>query len=452
MAVSARNLDDDGALVTAVQHGDLEAFSELFRRHYPSVRRACARRLRDPHEADETAQAAFVRALERIATCDGERRFGRWVHVIARHLCVDAQRSRNRVEPREEPFEGRPERRPNDPEESLLTAERAAHVHAALGSLPERQRDAVIARDLDDLRPPEIADRLGLSVGAVDSLLLRARRRLAVAYRHVAGEGGGAATAITSAAASVGATMLVRPAGVVSGAVAAAHVVQGTATEVADTISTLPGARAAGGVVSAVVGAAMALTGTTASPPAGPVPDRPPAVVAPAPATAYETPAGGAAAGGGPVRAGANQGTDEPVTPTTLAAPPGHDEPAGATTARRRPAAGEGDAASTSPGPTTTTTTTVPPAGGDDEPAAVGPAGLPSPGPPVASPSPGTPSATGTPTDGPSPAADPPSPATPAERPAAAPEPPPPTPPTTGPARPATPATPAHAVPSDRER
>jgi RNA polymerase sigma-70 factor (ECF subfamily) len=284
VVTSARNLDDDGGLVIAVQEGDLDAFSELFRRHYPSVRRACTRRLRDPFEAEEVAQAAFVRALERIASCDGERHFGRWVHVIARHLCVDAMRAQARVEPREQPFDGRPEHRPNEPEESLLTAERAAHVQAALGALPERQRHAVIARDCDDLRPPEIADRLGLSVGAVDSLLLRARRRLARAYRHVAGEGGGAATAITSAAASVGATMLVRPATVVSGAVAAAHAVQETATEVADTVSSLPGARAAGGVVSAVVGAAMALTGGTASPPAGPVPERPPAVVVVEPA------------------------------------------------------------------------------------------------------------------------------------------------------------------------
>ena len=196
MAVTAQHHGDDGALVRAVQAGDVDAFAELFRRYYPTVRKACARRLSDPVEADEVAQAALVRAFERIDQCRGDRHFGPWVQVIARSLCMDAFRAKARVEPREQPLTGGREHRPNEPEESLLTRERAAQVHEALDTLPDRQRRAVIARDWEGLRPGEIADRLGLSVGAVDSLLLRARRRLALSYRHLAGEGGGGATAL----------------------------------------------------------------------------------------------------------------------------------------------------------------------------------------------------------------------------------------------------------------
>ena len=194
MAGFAQEHGDDGALVRAVQGGEGDAFAELFRRHYTSVRRACARRLYDPVEADEVAQATFVRAFERIEQCRGDRRFGPWVQVIARSLCMDVFRAQGRVEPREQPLTGRADHRPNEPEESLLTRERAAHVHEALDALPDRQRRAVIARHWEGLRPGEIADRLGLSVGAVDSLLLRARRRLALSYRHLAGEGGAPVT------------------------------------------------------------------------------------------------------------------------------------------------------------------------------------------------------------------------------------------------------------------
>ena len=189
MAVTAQPHGEDGALVRAVQAGDGDAFAELFRRYYPSVRKACARRLYDPVEADEVAQATFVRAFERIHQCRGDRHFGPWVQVIARSLCMDAFRAQARVEPREQPLTGRGEQRANEPEESLLTRERAAQVHEALDALPDRQRRAVIARDWEGLRPGEIADRLGLTVGAVDSLLLRARRRLALSYRQLAGEG-----------------------------------------------------------------------------------------------------------------------------------------------------------------------------------------------------------------------------------------------------------------------
>ncbi|MGH9264643.1 MAG: sigma-70 family RNA polymerase sigma factor [Acidimicrobiales bacterium] len=256
MAVTAPDQGDDGALVRAVQAGDVDAFAVLFRRHYPDVRRACARRVNDPGEADELAQAAFVRAFERIDQCAGDRRFGPWVHVIARSLCMDAFRARARVEPREEPLAGGREHRPNEPEQSVLARERAAQVHEALASLPDRQRRAVIARDWEGLRPGEIAERLGLSVGAVDSLLLRARRRLALSYRSVAGEGGRVAGVlpVRSAAATIGAALVFAPHAVMAGTAAAASAVQHTA------------GKAAGGVVAAVVSVAVSLGAASPAP------------------------------------------------------------------------------------------------------------------------------------------------------------------------------------------
>ena len=259
---------DEGALVNAVQQGDGEAFAELFRRHYPAVHRACSRRLSDSVEADEMAQAAFVRAYERIDQCVGDRRFGPWVQVIARSLCMDAFRAQARVQPWEQPPASGREHRPNEPEESVLSRERAAQVQEALASLPDSQRLAVVARDWDELRPGEIADRLGLSVGAVDSLLLRGRRRLALAYRRLAGEGGGGATVlpVRSAAATVALALAVAPQAVMAGTAAAANAVHDGASKAAD------------GVVSAVVSLALGISGASA-------PEPPPPVEAPAAVT-----------------------------------------------------------------------------------------------------------------------------------------------------------------------
>ena len=269
LAVSVR---DDGALVQAVQRGDGDAFAELFRRHYPEVRKACARRLLDTVEADEVAQAAFVRAYERIDQCRGDRRFGPWVHVIARSLCIDAFRSQARVEPFEQPLTDGLDRRPDDPEESVLRSERDAHVRQALAALPDRQRQAVIARDWEERRPGEIADSLGLTVGAVDSLLLRARRRLALSYRRLTGEGGGGAhtRAVRAAATAAGVALAFGSQAVMATTSSAAQAVQETAS------------RAAGGVVSAVMTVALTLSGS------GP-PPAPPAVERPAVVTAVDT-------------------------------------------------------------------------------------------------------------------------------------------------------------------
>ncbi len=187
-AEPVHQLESDGELVRAVQAGSADAFSELFRRHYPSVRRACARRLGNTVDADEVAQATFVKAFERIEQCEGKRRFGPWVHVIAQRLCVDTMRARARVSPEEAPVAAEQVSGSRDPEESVLEWEEVEQVQRALATLSRRQREAVLARAVEERRPPEIAASFGVSVGAVDSLLMRARRSLASAYHRVAGD------------------------------------------------------------------------------------------------------------------------------------------------------------------------------------------------------------------------------------------------------------------------
>src|SRR5918996_6000528 len=84
----------DARLVQLAQAGSTEAFAELYRRHYPLVVASCIRRR--TADAEEVAQAAFLRAFERIDQCQGDARFGAWVQVIARHVSVDVARSRSR--------------------------------------------------------------------------------------------------------------------------------------------------------------------------------------------------------------------------------------------------------------------------------------------------------------------------------------------------------------------
>ncbi len=267
-------MESDSSLVRAVQMGDLEAYSELFRRHHPDVQRACARRMACPLEAEEIAQSAFVRALERIEQCKGERQFGGWVQIIARHMCVDALRARSRVVPTERPLS---ENHSDgaEPDDPLLDRERTMQVRRALDSLPPRQRQAVEAR-AEGTGPSEIADDLGLTVGAVDSLILRGRRRLAVAYHRVAGEGGTTATATSAtAAASLLAVLSLGSARFLGGVAAAAEAGRDLLAPVASTVA------------GAVMAVAVAIGAASPTAPSGPAPvaaTRPPAVVAGVPA------------------------------------------------------------------------------------------------------------------------------------------------------------------------
>jgi len=253
-------------LVLAAQEGDSEAFSELFRRHYQQVRRVCARKLRDIREGDEIAQAAFVKAYERLDHCGGDRRFGAWVQVIANNLCIDHMRAQARTTPTEAPVGENEGTSHNPPEEAVLQSEQAALIQRALASLPDRQRDVVVARDVDGRRPPEIAAAFGLTLGAVDSLLLRARRRLAASMQSMQADSGAASLATTAAVSAVGGTAanigpVARAVEAVGQAVAAAsyHVASaiGMVPGVSSAVTNVAPAAAAGLVALSPGGAAL---------------------------------------------------------------------------------------------------------------------------------------------------------------------------------------------------
>lgn len=274
MAIDERELDDS-ALVAAAQQGDRDAFAELFRRHYSTVRRVCARRFGNANDADEVAQAAFVRAFERLHQCEGERRFGAWVQVIAYNLGADARRHHARSLLTDEPVTGDAALGPNHCEDHVLQAEREAEVRELLDRLPPRQREVIIARDLEGQRPGEIAASLGLSLGAVDSLLLRARRRMAVAW--TTGPEQGAATFPATATLAATAAVTSAPGPVSRVVIAVTRAVATVSYRMAATVGVVPGSSLSSRVGGAAVVGALALTPVIVQPPAA-LPATPPLV------------------------------------------------------------------------------------------------------------------------------------------------------------------------------
>src|SRR5579864_1439834 len=88
------DFDRDATLVERFQDGDEQAFADLYERYFSRVRRYCQRRLGDPHEAEEAAQDALVRAYRALPSFGGDRRFYPWLRVIAANVCTDRCRRR----------------------------------------------------------------------------------------------------------------------------------------------------------------------------------------------------------------------------------------------------------------------------------------------------------------------------------------------------------------------
>ena len=161
----------------------------LTTRHAPRVLGLSVKMLRDDMEAEDVTQEAMLR-LWKIAPDwrAGEAKVSTWLHRVTSNLCIDRLRRRKRSGPPLDDIAEPPDPTPNAAAR-LIAKDRAAAVTAAMRRLPERQRIAVTLRHFEDLGNPEIAERLEISVEAVESLLARGRRALAKDLAATRGDG-----------------------------------------------------------------------------------------------------------------------------------------------------------------------------------------------------------------------------------------------------------------------
>ncbi len=170
----------DEALLVAYGNGDPMAAAILTRRLVPRLVAFAGRMLNDRAEAEDVAQEAMLR-LWRIAPewRQGEAKVTSWLYRVAANLCIDRQRRGRRQAPLAaagDPADGRP-----GAVAAMTEADRARALQAALGMLPERQRQAVVLRHLEGLSNPEIARIMDIGVEAVESLTARGKRALTAA-------------------------------------------------------------------------------------------------------------------------------------------------------------------------------------------------------------------------------------------------------------------------------
>ncbi len=177
MPFDAMSEVSDDALLVLYANGDAAAARALTTRLTPKVLGHAYRMLGDRAEAEDVAQEAMLR-LWRIAAewRQGEAKVTTWLYRVVANLCTDRLRKRRSVD-----IDSVPE--PEDPaigaEQGLQQVARAEALQAALDSLPERQREAVVLRHIEGLGNPEIAEIMDISPRAVESLTARGKRALA---------------------------------------------------------------------------------------------------------------------------------------------------------------------------------------------------------------------------------------------------------------------------------
>jgi RNA polymerase sigma-70 factor (ECF subfamily) len=183
----AAGAPSDVELVRAYRGGDIHAFEELHRRYVGSIYRLVRRKLGDGLLAEDISQETFLKALRMLDRVDDSFNFGGWVHTVARNLCYDELRRRQRdlrVEEADEEdgladlLASLPSTsRSFDPVSVQESNELRRQVWTVAQRLPEKYRLVLTLRELQGLSYRQIATILKMSESAVETLLYRARLR-----------------------------------------------------------------------------------------------------------------------------------------------------------------------------------------------------------------------------------------------------------------------------------
>ena len=176
--------DDDRTLLRRHVDGDTDAFGELVRRHRERLWAVAVRTLRDPDEAADALQDAFVSAFRRAESYRGDAAVTTWLHRIVVNACLD--RARRQTVRRVVPLPEEDERASSTAafttarsvEDAGEDLERRDAVLTALQQLPPEQRAALVLVDMEGYSVDDAAAVLDCAPGTVKSRCSRGRARL----------------------------------------------------------------------------------------------------------------------------------------------------------------------------------------------------------------------------------------------------------------------------------
>ena len=164
------------------------AFAQLFEEYSAPIYNYVLRMVADPDRAADITQDTFIKAYRKLDTVAEATSTRSWLYRIATNTAIDDMRRRRNVTTMSDDqptFANRADTRPG-PEAQVMAATLDERVQRALLSLRPNHRQCLLLSDLEDMSAHQIGEVMGLSYGAVRTLLCRARGEM---RRALAAEG-----------------------------------------------------------------------------------------------------------------------------------------------------------------------------------------------------------------------------------------------------------------------
>jgi RNA polymerase sigma-70 factor, ECF subfamily len=176
----------DDHLVICCQKGQEGAFAELMTRHQLPAMKLALSILHDTLDAEDEVQNAFWKAYKHIGQFQRDSKFSTWLTRIVVNQCLMRLRQARRakfyylddIQAGDGVAALELEDQRQSPEQTLGQTEIAKVLHREIQRIPPLLRHVFLLRDVEEQPMPEVASRLGISVAAAKSRLLRARAEL----------------------------------------------------------------------------------------------------------------------------------------------------------------------------------------------------------------------------------------------------------------------------------
>lgn len=182
---------DDLTLVQRARDGDQRAFKQLVERYQRKVYAVALGMVKDPEDAREVAQEAFVKIYKYLEHFKGDASFYTWLYRITANLCIDLLRRKGargeeavefddslQVEGTDAGLGVLGSRLGTNPQKSVLRRELAERITAAIQSLPEAHREILLLREVEGMSYEDLSHTLRIPKGTVMSRLFHARLKM----------------------------------------------------------------------------------------------------------------------------------------------------------------------------------------------------------------------------------------------------------------------------------
>lgn len=170
------NQKTDKSLTEAAANGEAEAFREIVERHKAMVYRTCLRVLGNSANAEDAAQATFIVFHQKCRELNHDIVLGGWLYRTAELVCREYIRSSSRRDRRE--LEAASMNEASNQNTAHVWNNMQPELDAAMMALPQKYRDVVVLRFLEEKTTNETATEMGISASAVTTRLARALEQL----------------------------------------------------------------------------------------------------------------------------------------------------------------------------------------------------------------------------------------------------------------------------------